>query len=503
MLAFCRSCFKITHTTKPRALTELYVMNVNLALDLDEIADLLNLTLEETTDFLQRLNERSVGKFPQTYEMTALSEEGIGAKGALETFKAKYASGITASSGSRYFGFVTGGTTPAALAGDWLTSAFDQNVIGTQDSCAPYIERETIAWLRQLFKLSDSHQGAFVSGATMANFVGLALARQWVAKQVGIDVAREGLYSLPPITVFSGAPHSCIFKALSMLGMGRNSLQLIPTLPDREAIALEELKKALKANRDRPCIVVANAGTVNTADFDDLSAIAALKDEFNFWLHVDAAFGGFAACSPQYFHLVAGLDAADSIAIDAHKWLNVPYDSAMQFTKHRDLQLQVFQNRAAYLGEISENPEFVHLTPENSRRLRALPAWFTLKAYGAKGYCEIIERNCYLARLLGEKIDKSPYFKLLTPVRLNVVCFTLAIARSEILLEIVEKFLTYVRDRGQVFLTPTVYRGIPAMRAALSNWRTTDIDIDIAWETLTEAIDKLKNTGDERSIYAN
>jgi glutamate/tyrosine decarboxylase-like PLP-dependent enzyme len=468
-------------------------MDVNLAIDLNEIAALLNLMLEEATDFLENFTERSVGNFPPPYETTSLPDEGIGAKGALETFKAKYALGITASSGSRYFGFVTGGTTPAALAGDWLTSTFDQNVMGAKDSCAPYVERETISWLRQLFKLADSHQGSFVSGATMANFVGLAVARQWVAKQVGVDVAREGLYSLPPINVLSGSPHSCIFKALSMLGMGKDRLQLVPILPDREAIALEELKKALNAHYDRPCIVVANAGTVNTADFDDLTAIAALKEEFNFWLHVDAAFGGFAACSPQYSHLVTGLDAADSIAIDAHKWLNVPYDSAMQFSKHRDLQLQVFQNRAAYLGEPSENPEFIHLTPENSRRFRALPAWFTLKAYGSKGYCEIVERNCYLARLLGEKIELSPDFKLLAPVRLNVVCFTLADDRSEILLEKIEKFLISLRDRGRVFLTPTVYRGTPAMRAAISNWRTTEIDLEIAWETLTETIDQFKN----------
>ncbi|MBW4626713.1 MAG: hypothetical protein KME49_14730 [Brasilonema octagenarum HA4186-MV1] len=468
-------------------------MDRNLKTDVTRLNPILGKILSHATQFLQGLNERPVGVVPPNYDIASLPKEGIGTEKALEAFNNKYGAGITASSGPRYLGFVTGGSTPAAIAGDWLVSIFDQNVIGAKDSSAPEVERETISFLRQLFQISDSHSGTFVSGATMSNFVGLALARQWIAQQLKIDITHNGLYALPAIKIFSGSPHSCISKALSMLGMGKSHLQIVPCLPEREAIDLDELTKNLSRCQE-PCIVVANAGTVNTADFDDLVGIAALKQEFNFWLHVDAAFGGFAACSPKYCHLVQGLDTADSIAIDAHKWLNVPYDSAMQFTRHRNLQLEVFQNNAAYLGVPAENPDFVHLTPENSRRFRALPAWFSLIAYGAQGYQDIVERDCELAQLLGEKIRSCRDFKLLAPVRLNVVCFTLSVDGQEIRLDTIKKFLEMLHDSGKVFLTPTVYGSAPAIRAAFSNWRTQQIDVQILWEALSETMSSFKDS---------
>lgn len=457
--------------------------------DFKDLQSILQQVVKESTAFFEGIESRSAAIQPPQLQPERLPSEGLGALSTLETFIENYAPYLSGSAGSRYLGFVTGGSTPAAMVGDWLVSVYDQNVVVTEDSIAAYLEMETIDMLKELFHLPDTYSGAFVSGATMANFVGLALARQWVAHQRGINISQQGLYGLPRIKVIGGSLHSSIFKALSMLGMGRESVQTIPCLPDREAIDVSKLRDYLRANQDEPCIVVANAGTVNTVDFDDLREILKLKDEYSFWLHVDAAFGGFAACSPKFEDLVHGIDQADSITIDAHKWLNVPYDSAMQFTRHKHLQVEVFQNNAAYLGSSISNPEFVHLTPENSRRFRALPAWFTLKAYGKEGYKEIIERNVEMAQLLTTRMAESSFLRLVAPTRLNVVCFTLAL--EGVTMDDIKKFLELLKQDGRVFMTPTMYQGIPAIRAAFSNWRTEEKDVETIWDALNSALHEM------------
>lgn len=349
------------------------------------------------------------------------------------------------------------------------------------DGAGQDLERETVGWLRELFGLSDDHTGTFVSGATMSNTTGLAIAREWLGERLGVSPAEEGAAALGPVRVLSGAPHSSIAKALSFLGLGRSSLVRVPTLPGREAVDPAALDRAL-ADTPGPAVVVANAGTVNTVDFDDLPAIAALRPRRDFWLHTDAAFGAFAALSPDHAHLAAGLDASDSVCVDLHKWLNVPYDSAVQFTRRRDLQARVFQNAAAYLGPLGEHPDLVHLTPENSHRLRALAAWFTLRAYGRQGHREIVERNIAGARALGAALEEDPAFTLLAPVRLNVVCFTLADDPEPARLTALREAVS-----AEVFVTPTVHGGTAGLRAAFSNWRTTQADVRRAARALRTA----------------
>lgn len=464
-------------------------MHKFLSEDQAQIGKILNKVVVEANRFLSELDTLPVGAvLPTTIDPMCISDEGIGALETLGVFKERYASWISGSAGPRYFGFVTGGVTPAALAGDWLVSVYDQNNLGSDESIAPQIEFDTMSLLRQLFGLPDVYTGSFVSGATMSNFVGLALARQWIGHQIGIDFAQKGLWGAEPINVFSGTPHSSIYKALSMLGMGREALTKVPCLLDREAIDLVILENFLQDQNGQTCIVVANAGTVNTVDFDDLVLLAELKTRYKFWLHVDAAFGGFAACSPKYRSLVGGMELADSITIDAHKWLNVPYDSAMQFTRHQELQAEVFQNAAVYLGQEISSSNFVHLTPENSRRLRAMPSWFSLMAYGKQGYAEIVERNCQLAQWLGAQIDASDAFKLLAPVRLNGLCFTFAMKEDPVSLDVVKDYLNSLKKKGDVFLTPTVYNDIPAIRVSISNWRTTQEDVEIAWQAMRREI---------------
>ncbi|MFF9777403.1 pyridoxal phosphate-dependent decarboxylase family protein [Streptomyces sp. NPDC013978] len=460
-------------------------MDSVIAGDLSRLPELLQAARDFAAEEMAGLADRPVARLVGRQGTEPLPARGIGAQGALTEFAERWADGFSGSAGPRYLGFVTGGATPAAVAGDWLTSAYDQNVSGGQDSSASALERQTLRWLRELFGLDAEYGGAFVTGATVSNTVGLAVAREWLGERLGVDVSREGVAALGPVDVLSGSPHSSITKALSVLGVGRDRLRTVPLLPgDREAVDVAALDAALAALDGRPAIVVANAGTVNSVDFDDLRSIAALRERHDFWLHVDAAFGGFAALSPSYAHLVDGLDSADSICVDLHKWLNVPYDAAVQFTRRRDLQIRVFRNDSPYLGLPTGDPDFLHLTPENSRRLRALPAWFSLMAYGRAGHREIVERNVTLARALGERLAQTPGLTLVAPVRLNVVCFTLAERPT---LERVQALAHAIAASGETFVTPTVLHGTHALRAAFSNWRTTTADTERAFDAVLAA----------------
>jgi len=263
-----------------------------------------------------------------------------------------------------------------------------------------------------------------------------------------------------------------------MLGMGRQSVELLPRVPGRVEVDPLALAQRLAALHGAPALVVASAGEVNTGAFDDLATLAELCTRYGAWLHIDGAFGLFAACDPAHAHLLRGLEAADSITADGHKWLNVPYDSAFVFTRHLALQRQVFKATAAYLGEGSNQ---IHdLTPEDSRRFRALPAWMTLMAYGRSGYCELVARCCSLAQQLGQGIAQSSRFELLSPVSLNIVCFALRGAQSARR----DQFLEALTADGTALLTPTHFAGKPAVRAAFVNWSTSAQDVVRVLEAL-------------------
>jgi len=458
----------------------LKIMNQQLQKDIAIRDRIFDLTKGIASEYYSQQHSLPPSKMINGSTFSDLPLKGLGALETLNRFQKQYAHDMANSAGPRYFGFVTGGSTPAAVAGDWLVSVYDQVMSGSNDSVAHFIEKQTLHFLKQLFNLEEEYFGSFVTGATMSNFVSLATARQWIGEQHGFNFSEDGLFGAPEIKVVSATPHSSILKSLSMLGLGRKSWVKIDTLPDREAIDIAKLEQYLK-EQTQPVVVIANAGTVNTVDFDDLESIGQLKKKYNFWMHVDAAFGGFAACSPKYQHLVKGLNYADSVTIDAHKWLNVPYDAAMQFTRHKNVHVKVFQNQAAYLGDPALMPDAMHFTPENSRRFRALPSWFTLTAYGKEGYQDIVERNCEAAQFLGEQIKHSKEFRLLAPVRMNVACFSF---KEETTMDDIRSFLGAVRDDGQVFFTPTLYKGVPAIRAAISNWQTQVSDVELGINVL-------------------
>lgn len=456
-------------------------MNTTLQQDLKDIENILEQVKQQGIDFLNVIDSVPTSTQNKITTNRNLNDSGFGAMSALEEFNQRLAPLMVSQAGPRYWGFVTGGATPASIVGDWLTTIYDPNAQATkaQGGVSALIEIETINLLLQLLELPKSFLGGFVTGATMSNFTCLAVARQWFGKQLGYDFAKNGITA--PLNILSATPHSSSVKCLAMLGIGSQNFTKIKTVEgNREAIDITDLELNIKNLNGKPFILISSAGTVNSADFDDFNAIAKLKEKYNFWWHIDAAFGGFAACSPKYKHLVDGWKNADSITIDCHKWLNVPYESAFYLVKeqHKNLQIETFQNsNAPYLGDPLENFSYLNFLPENSRRLKALPVWFSLLAYGKQGFQDIVENSVMMALQLDAFITNDESFELLAPTRLNNVCFTLAGEHNQ---EKVNLFLTHLNDKEKVFMTPTVYQNRKGIRASFVNWRTTEFDVQLA-----------------------
>lgn len=464
-------------------------MNQQLNQDLLQLDLLLEAVKDQGLAYLAQLPERQTSAAKTITEKSALPETGIGTSDTLQRFNELLEPVIVAASGPRYWGFVTGGTTPAAIAGDWLTTIYDQNAFATrgQGDISAVIELETIRLMLELLELPPYFLGGFVTGATMSNFSCLAVARQWIGRQSGKDFAREGISG--NINLLTATPHSSSIKSLALLGIGSSKIIRVDTAGnDREAIDMADLEHKIRALDGAPFILISAAGTVNTADFDDFRAISKLRERYTFWWHIDAAFGGFAICSETHKHLLNGWEYADSITIDCHKWMNVPYENAVFLIReeHKQLQAATFQNTdAPYLGDPLDNFSYLNFLPENSRRLKALPVWFSLMAYGKKGFRDIVSQSIHLSGLFARFITDSKDFELLAPLRLNTVCFSLAGRENG---EQTDTFLSKLNDTGKVFMTPTVYKGQKGIRAAFVNWRTTEQDIALATRLMTEII---------------
>ena len=467
-------------------------MNSILQHDLKNFEVILEKAKQQGIDFLNNLENIPTSSKNKVDTNRALNELGLGSEEALIEFNERLVPLLVSSPGPRYWGFVTGGSTPASIVGDWLSSIYDQNTqaVVAQGGNSALIEFETIHLLLQLLELPDTFMGGFVTGATMSNFTCLGVARQWFGKQLGKDFAKNGISET--INILTAMPHSSSLKTLSMLGIGSQNYTVVKTIEgNREAIDTVDLETKIKELNGKPFILISSAGTVNTADFDDFKEILALRSKYNFWWHIDAAFGGFAAVSDKYKHYVEGWQGADSIAVDCHKWLNVPYESAFYLVKkeHINLQIETFQNsNAPYLGNALENFNYLNVLPENSRRLRALPVWFSLVAYGKEGFCDIIEKSALLALHFGNELIEDGRFELLAPIRLNNVCFTLKGDENQ---DKVAQFLTQLNDTGKVFMTPTVYQNKKGIRASFVNWRTAEEDIKIVIEEMKNIISDL------------
>lgn len=468
-------------------------MNPILQHDLKDIENILEKVKQQGIDFLNVIDGVPTSTQNTITTNRNLNDSGLGALTALEEFNQRLAPLMVSQAGPRYWGFVTGGATPASIVGDWLTTIYDPNAQATkaQGGVSALIEIETINLLLQLLALPKSFLGGFVTGATMSNFTSLAVARQWFGKQLGHDFAKNGITA--PLNILTATPHSSSVKCLAMLGIGSQNFTKLKTIEgNREAIDISDLEQKITELNGQPFILISSAATVNTADFDDFIAISKLKEKHNFWWHIDAAFGGFAACSPKHKHLVNGWENADSITIDCHKWLNVPYESAFYLIKeeHKNLQVETFQNsNAPYLGDPLENFSYLNFLPENSRRLKALPVWFSLLAYGKQGFQDIVENSVERALQFDAFITNDESFELLAPTRLNNVCFTLSGEHNQ---EKVNLFLTHLNDTGKVFMTPTVYQNRKGIRASFVNWRTNELDIQLVINVMKESVLELK-----------
>jgi glutamate/tyrosine decarboxylase-like PLP-dependent enzyme len=439
-----------------------------------EEVEALAFVLDEAKRYLEELDDSLVLPARGSRFGGGLPETGDGALSALgELVAARDVA--TRSSGPRFFHFVTGGTTPAALGADWLTSLLDQNSFsGISSPLGMELEDISIRWLLDLFELPEQWGGVLTTGATMANFVGLACGRHWWAQQHGVDIGEQGFSGLPAVPVFSTPYlHASAQKALAMLGLGRST----PVLVD-----VEQLGRELEALGGAPAIVIANAGDVNTGDFDPIARMADLAGQHRAWLHVDGAFGLFARLAPEAAHLAEGVERADSVIADGHKWLNVPYDCGFAFVRDRELLREPFRFAAAYLPT-DEAP-----SPEASRRARSLAVWATLRAYGRSGYRSMVERHISLAKRLGHRIEAEPELELLAPVQLNIVCFRhrpAGLGEDELDAHNTALGQDVLAD-GRVFFGTTRYEGKVAFRPAISNWRTTEPDVDLLADVVLE-----------------
>ncbi len=410
-----------------------------------------------------------------------LPEEGTGAGATLAQLIDVGTRAATHSSGPHFYHFVIGGSTPAAMAGDWLTSLLDQNAaMRTSSALATRVEDIVLRWLVQLLDLPASWGGALVGSATFANFTGLSCATHWWGERHGVDVAADGLTGLPRMPVLSGGyVHSSARKALQMMGHGKDSVQVFAAdgVGRVDLAAMDARLTELAA----PAVIIANAGEVNAGDFDPLDDLADLAERHGAWLHVDGAFGAFAALSPRSAPLVAGMGRADSVAADAHKWLNVPYESGFTLLAEPSRLGRAFgMPGAPYLADAS-GPQsgYMLFGPESSRRARALPIWATLSAYGRDGYRQLVERHLDLAQLLARLVDEAPDLERLAEVPLCIVCFRYAPAGvPEADLDALNRRLgSELLADGRVFAGTTVYDGKVALRPAMTNWRIRERDV--------------------------
>ena len=432
---------------------------------------LLSDTAARAARYLSGIAGRRVAPLPEDVARLGelggpLPERGCDAAAALALLDDAGSPATVATTGGRYFGFVIGGTLPAALAANWLAGAWDQNAaLRVMSPVAAAVEEIALGWMREILGLPDSTGAGFVTGATMANFSCLLAARHALLERAGWNVEEQGLFGAPAITLVVGDEvHVSVLKALSMLGLGRARATRVPA----------DEQGRMRADRlpvlDQRTIVCIQAGNVNTGAFDPAGEISARAREAGAWVHVDGAFGLWAAAAPARAALMAGFADADSWATDCHKWLNVPFDSGLALVRDPEPLRAAMAVSASYL-QASDAREPAYYTPDASRRARGVEVWAALRSLGRSGLADMIERNCRLATRFADGLRQAGY-AILNDVVLNQVLVSFGDAATT------RRVMAAIQSDGTCWCGGTEWHGHVAMRISVSSWATTEDDVD-------------------------
>jgi glutamate/tyrosine decarboxylase-like PLP-dependent enzyme len=435
------------------------------------MSDLLKTVAERAINYINGLDRRSIAPLPEAITRLSLIDQELPQDSSdpsevLALLDEVCSPATVATTGGRFFGFVTGGVLPAALAANWMAGVWDQNAcLNVLSPAATRLEEIALRWLLNVLALPPNCGGALVTGATSANLTALAAARHAVLERVGWDVESQGLFGAPAVSVVVGEEsHPSLLKTLGLLGMGRGRVITVPV--DGQGRMRVDTLPPLSG----PTIVCIQAGNVNSGAFDPAQEICAIAHEKNAWVHVDGAFGMWAAASPKFAHLTSGIPDADSWATDAHKWLNVPYDSGVAFVRNPETLKAAMSLSAAYLPQ-GDRREPLAYTPEISRRARGVEIWAALRSLGRLGLSELIERTCEHAKRFAGGLSAAGY-RILNDVVINQVLVSFGHE------EVTRNVIAGIQADGTCWCGGTVWQGHYAMRISVSSWATSESDVE-------------------------